>query len=265
MTVALIAGEGLLPELIASRLADGGNKPLVYAMRKDTGALASRALDIIPLSGARIGDALLDMARRKVKKAILAGFVPKNIIYSPEAMDETAKRFLAALSERDDHSLLGAIVSLLEKSGIEVMGYRDLLSDLLARNGLIAGRPPSPAETADVSYGVRIAESVLPLSFGQSIIVNGKAVVAVEAMEGTDAAVLRAGTLSRGGVVVKMIKQGQDERYDLPVVGPKTLKSMNSAKLTCLAVHTGWTLVLCPDEFREAASDFGISVIGVDY
>jgi DUF1009 family protein len=265
MTVALIAGEGSLPEIIAGRLADGGNKPLVYAMRKDNGAFVSSALDIIPLSGVRIGDALFDMARRGVKRAILAGLVPKNIIYRPDEMDETAAKFLAALPERDDHSLLGAIVSLLEKSGIEVAGYRDLLRDLLAASGSIAGRAPSPAETADAAYGVRIAKSVLPLSFGQSIIVNGKAVVAVEAMEGTDAAILRAGELSRGGVAVKMIKPGQDERYDLPVVGLETLRSMHRAKLTCLAVHTGWTLILCPDEFSREASDFGISVIGVDY
>jgi DUF1009 family protein len=186
-------------------------------------------------------------------------------MYRPEAMDVTAATFLARLALRDDHSLLGAIVALLEKQGIEVTGYRNLLGDLLARDGFIAGRPPAATEEADAAYGVRIASKVLPLSFGQSVIVSGRAVVAVEAMEGTDAAIARAGALCRGGVVVKMIKPGQDERYDLPVVGPGTLRSMALAKLTCLAVHTGWVITLCPDEFRQAAQDSGIAVIGVDY
>jgi DUF1009 family protein len=265
MTVALIAGEGSLPELIAGRLASGGEKPLVYAMRGGLDAFAESALDIVPLTGAKIGGALRDMAQRGVKKAVLAGFVPKSLIYRPEEMDETAAMFLARIAQRDDHSLLGAIVGLLENHGIEVMGYRSLLGDLLAHDGLIAGRPPTEAEGADAAYGVRIASKVLPLSFGQSVIVSGRAVVAVEAMEGTDAAISRAGALCRGGVVVKMIKQGQDERYDLPVVGLQTLRSMAQAHLTCLAVHAGWAITLSPDEFGQAAQDYGISVIGVDY
>jgi DUF1009 family protein len=265
MTIALIAGKGSLPEIIARRLAQGGDKPVIYALRENSEALAPCASAVIPVAGARIAPVLGDMARRGVKKAMLAGFVPKNLIYRPEMMDEMAASFLASLSERDDHSLLGAVVSLLERSGIEVLSYRGLLKDLLAAEGHIAGRPPSEAELADAAYGTKIADRVLPLSFGQSLVISGKAVVAAEAMEGTDETILRAGRLCRGGVVVKMIKPGQDERYDLPVAGLGTLRSMAAAKLTCLAVHAGWALIVGPEEFRQAASDAGISVIGVDY
>jgi DUF1009 family protein len=265
MTIALIAGEGALPEIIVRRLARDGDEPIIYALREENEALAPYASAIVTVAGARIAPVLRDMAQRGVKKAMLAGFVPKNLIYRPEMMDETAAAFLASLRERDDHSLLGAIVALLEKSGIEVLSYRGLLSDLLAHEGHIAGRPPAESELADASYGAKIAEKVLPLSFGQSLVVSGRAVVAAEAMEGTDEAILRAGKLCRGGVVVKMIKRGQDERYDLPVVGRGTLRSMAEAKLTCLAIHAGWALILNPDEFRQTALDAGISVIGIDY
>ena len=265
MTVALIAGEGSLPEIIASRLAQSGDKPLVYAFREDMEALAANAGAVVPLDGARLAPALGDMVSRGVRQVMLAGLIPKKLMYRPEMMDEMAASLLGGLSERDDHSLLGAIVALFENSGMEVLGYRNLLKDLLAGKGRIAGRAPSEAELTDAAYGAKIAREVLPLSFGQSLVISGRAVVAVEAMEGTDEAISRAGTLCREGVVVKMIKPGQDERYDLPVVGSRTLRSMAAAKLTCLAIHAGWALVLDPDEFGRTAMEAGISVIGIDY
>jgi DUF1009 family protein len=265
MTVALIAGEGLLPEIIASRLAGGGEKPLIYAIRENCQTLLPHAREVIPLLGAQMASTMLDMMGKGVRRVIFAGLTPKTIMYRPEMMDRAAAEFIDSLPERDDHALLGAIVAFVERAGIEVSGYRELLSDMLAAGGLIAGRPPTDDERADVSYGVGIARKTLPLSFGQSVVVSRKAVVAVEAMEGTDETVKRAGALAHGGVLVKMIKQGQDERYDLPVVGPRTLLNMGKAGLTCLAVHTGWTLVLSPREFERAARDEGISVIGVDY
>ena len=105
---------------------------------------------------------------------------------------------------------------------------------------------------------------MVPLSFGQTVIVNKRSVVAVEAMEGTDATLLRAGSLCKGGTVAKMMRLDQDERYDIPTVGPDTLRHMAQAKLSCLALHAGWTLILEPEEFRSIALKEDISVIGVE-
>ncbi|MDR1943909.1 MAG: UDP-2,3-diacylglucosamine diphosphatase LpxI [Synergistaceae bacterium] len=265
MSVALIAGEGALPETIAARLAAEGNKPFVYALREDSGAFSPNAREVLPLFRVELKSTLVDMTSRGVRKVIFAGVAPKALIYRPEMLDGMALEFLAGLGARDDHSLLGGLVTLVEKAGFEVIGYRDLLSDMLAPRGLIAGRPPSASETEDIGYGVEIAGKVLPLSFGQSVVVSRKSVVAVEAMEGTDAAILRAGSLCGGGVVVKMMKRGQDARYDIPVVGPGTLRSMAEAGLSCLAVQADWTLILSPDEFRRTAIEGKMSITGVDY
>jgi DUF1009 family protein len=265
MSVALVAGEGSLPEIIASRLAERGEKPFVYAIRENCDNILPNAREIQPLLKTEVEATLRDMAAKGVNQVIFAGFVSKTLIYRPEMMDRMAREFTSALSERDDHSLLGGIVNLVEMAGIEVIGYRELLSDMLAAKGVIAGREPTEAERTDVAYGIEIADRLLPLSFGQSVVVSRKSVVAVEAMEGTDAAILRAGSLCRGGVTVKMMKRGQDPRYDIPVVGPQTLRLMAKASLTCLALQTGWTLIISQDEFRDTASREGMSVIGVDY
>ncbi|MDR3354803.1 MAG: UDP-2,3-diacylglucosamine diphosphatase LpxI [Synergistaceae bacterium] len=265
MTVAIVAGEGLLPEEIARRMAMRGSKPVVYAIRENCESLAPHALDVVPVLGAELASTLKDMSLRGIKKVMLAGFVPKTLMYRSAILDTMSRNFLASLEARDDHSLLGGIVALFERFGFDVIGYRDILEDLLAGNGVVAGRAPTEDEDVDVRYGVEIARVVVPLSFGQSVIVHKKSVVAVEAMEGTDITILRAGSLCKGGVLVKMIKQGQDSRYDIPIVGPSTLNLMSRAGLTCLAVHAGWTLVLSPEDFSSAAALNGISVVGVDY
>ena len=265
MSVALIAGDGSLPEVIASRLSAGGEKPVIYAIREDSRELEPYASEVLPVFKAELAATLKDMMLRGVKKVMFAGLVPKTLIYRSAMMDETARQLVSDLSVRDDHTLLGGIVAFFERAGFEVLGYREMLGDLMAGGGHIAGRQPTDAETADVEYGLGVAETVVPLSFGQSVIVNGRSVVAVEAMEGTDATIVRAGSICKSGVLVKMIKKGQDDRYDIPTVGPQTLSLMASAGLSCLAVQRGWTLILSPQEFSRMAEARGIAVMGVDY
>lgn len=264
MSVAIIAGEGLLPELIAARLDERGERPVVYAIRDDVSAIEPHAKAIVRVRGTDVKYAVANMFFRRVKRIILAGRVPKTLMYSTKQHDGLAKKLLASLTSRDDHSLLGAVVKLFEKMGFEVVGYDDILSDLIARPGLIAGRDMSDDERADVEYGIDIARAVVPLSFGQSIVVHGRSVVAVEAMEGTDATIERAGSIVRGGVLVKMMKPGQDIRYDIPTVGPRTIEKMAEAGLTCLAVHAGRTLIVERDEVGSLASRCGVSIIGFE-
>lgn len=262
--IALIAGEGTLPVVIASRLTEMGMPPVVYSVREKVGEISKYSLEVVNIVKPDLGFAINDMKNRNVKRIIMAGFISKTLVFKPSLFDFTTQKFIAGLIFRDDHSLLGAIVNFLEKSGFEVMSYRDIIPDLLANSGFIAGPKATKGDLADVEYGISICKVLVPLSFGQTVIVNKRSVVAVEAMEGTDATLLRAGSLCSGGTVVKMMRLDQDNRYDIPTVGPDTLRHMAQAKLSCLALHAGWTLIMEPEEFKAVAEKEKISVIGIE-
>lgn len=262
-TTGLVAGDGALPLEIAKELHRRGKPPVVFALSENCGSIEEFASDVIRIAEPRLDLLLAEAATRKVDSMILAGRVPKNLMFRPELMDESLRSLLAALPVRDDHSLLGAIVAFLESKGITVLSYKAIAPELMASAGNIAGREPTAAELEDISYGSRIASSIVPLSFGQTVIVRGRSVVAVEAMEGTDAAIERAGNIAGGGVVVKLMRPDQDERYDLPTVGTETLKCMQDAGLGCLAVEAGRTIILGGDFFRESARSWEIAVTGI--
>lgn len=262
-SIAIIAGEGSLPVEISHRLFADSRVHVVFSLRSDNSALEKTASDIIRLESPDFAGVIGHMKSNGIESVILAGNIPKRLIYESEKMDEVGKQILAGLSSRDDHSLLGLIVSTFETFGIRVLPYRELVPELLASKGILAGREPSEGELDDIEYGKGILETLLPLSFGQAVVVAEKAVVAVEAMEGTDDTIRRAGSICNGGVVVKMMKPGQDERFDLPTVGPETLKNMSGSGLTCLAVEAGKTLIMDRESFCEIASRSDISVIGL--
>lgn len=263
--IALIAGEGALPEAIARRLTEAGEPPVIYSLRENKKEeLAKYALTVVSLVKPDLGFAIKDMKNRGVESVIMAGTISKTLIFKPGLFDFTTQKFLAGLLFRDDHSILGAIVDFFEKRGFRVLSYRDIVPELLASQGHIAGRRATKEERGDAAYGFDICRVTTPLSFGQTIVVKKRAVVAVEAMEGTDATLLRAGSLCNGGTVTKMMRLDQDERYDIPTVGPQTLIAMASAKLSCLALHAGWTLIMDKDEFSKVAEREKIAVIGMD-
>lgn len=261
--IALIAGEGSLPVVIADRLTELGTPPVIYSIRENVGDLSKYALAVVNITKPDLGFAVADMKKRGVDSIIMAGTVSKTLIFKPSLFDFTTQKFLAGLIFRDDHSILGAVVDFFEKQGFKVVSYRDIVPDLLAPAGHIAGRRASKDELDDAEYGFEICKVTTPLSFGQTVIVNKRSVVAVEAMEGTDATLLRAGSLCKGGTVAKMMRLDQDERYDIPTVGPNTLRHMAQAKLNCLALHAGWTLIMEMDEFKGIALRENIAVIGV--
>lgn len=254
----------MLPVVIAKKLADGGLPPVVYSVRENFAPLDQYAREVIDIRKPNMGFAIKNMNKHGVKNIIMAGTVSKTVVFKPALLDLTTQRFIASLVLRDDHSVLGAIVEFFEKRGFKVLTYRDIIPEYIAPAGVIYGRKPTKEELADIEYGFDICKKVTPLSFGQTIVVNKRSVVAVEAMEGTDATLLRAGTLCSGGVVTKMMRVDQDERYDIPTVGPSTLRNMAQSKLTCLAVHAGWTLIMEPEEFKSIAEKEKISVVGVE-
>jgi len=262
-TIGLFAGEGDLSVEIARRLSEKGSPPRIFSFREDPSPLEKWALEVTRIERPAAGELLEGLRAREVKKLVFAGFVPKGLIFRPDLLDDDLRGILSSLPSRDDHSLLGAVVSFFESRGIAVLPYRDIIPELLAPKGAIAGRRPLPGEEEDILYGLRIAAALVPMSFGQTVVVSGRSVVAVEAMEGTDETIGRAGSISGGGVVVKLMRPDQDERYDIPVVGPGTLAKMHEAGLRCLAVEAGRTIVLGGERFRERAEIWEIAVTGV--
>ena len=164
---------------------------------------------------------------------------------------------------RDDHSLLGSIVNFFEANNIQVIPYWQILPEFIASAGKLSDREPTLKEFSDIDYAIKILHVTLPCSFGQAICVADGAVVAIEAMEGTDKMIKRAGEFVKHGVVVKMMKEDQDMRYDLPTVGTKTLEKMHDAGLTCLAIESGKTLIMEPEKFFTLARKFNIAVWGI--
>ncbi|MCR4818769.1 MAG: UDP-2,3-diacylglucosamine diphosphatase LpxI [Fretibacterium sp.] len=261
--LALIAGEGVLPVAIARKLSEEGRPPLILTLRNDLETLRPLAGKLIHLRAPSMGRCVREIKSWGATALIMAGRVPKRVIYCLPLLFDPLTRSILARSLRDDHSLLGSIVSAFEEEGIQVLPYWQILPEFLASEGRLSERDPTEKEWADVNCGREILRVTLPCSFGQAVAVADGAVVAVEAMEGTDAMIERAGALSGTGSVVKMMKDGQDLRYDLPTIGPVTIETMHKAGLTCLAVEAGRTLIVNPDDTLSRAGKYGIAVVGI--
>jgi DUF1009 family protein len=259
---AVIAGEGILPVEIARRLAARGKVPLVLALRGDVEAFRGLADPLIRLRCPSLGRVLAEIRRHKAQNVIMAGRVPKKIIYVPALFDSLTLKLLAK-SARDDHSLLASVVKAIEDEGISVLPYWQILPEFLAPEGRLGRRDPTAGETRDAECGMAVLRATLPCSFGQALVVADGAVVAIEAMEGTDAMIERAGSLAAKGVLVKMMRIDQDPRYDLPTVGPGTIENMARAGLTCLAVEARRTLILEAEETLALAERRDIAVWGL--
>ena len=259
---AVIAGEGILPVEIAKRLTALGKAPLVITLRSDPDVFRGIADPLIRMRCPRFGQAIREMLKHGVRNVIMAGRVPKKLIYIPALFDLPTLKYLARISH-DDHSLLAAAVDIIESKGISVLPYWHILPEFLAPEGRLGHRPPTDKETRDFEYGMGVLKVTLPCSFGQALVVADGAVVAVEAMEGTDAMIERAGKIVSKGVLVKMMRTDQDLRYDLPTVGPKTIENMSVSGLTCLAVEARRTLIVDAEKFFELARTKDIAIWGL--
>ena len=263
MSIALIAGLGILPIEIAKRLHESQSDTLILALREDIEPLKPYASRLVHMRSPNIGKGLREIKAFGSDSVIMAGSIPKNIIYClPLLFDRFARKILRE-SLRDDHSLLGAVVKVIESEGVKVIPYWQILPEFIASSGKLSSRLPTEREMQDIDCAREILRVTLPCSFGQAICVADGAVVAIEAMEGTDRMILRSGELAGHGVVVKMMKTTQDMRYDLPTVGTRTLEGMKTSGLTCLAVEAGKTLILEPEKFFALADKYHIAVWGI--
>jgi len=215
-----------------------------------------------------------------ISQAVMAGQVKHKQIFSSIRPDWRLAKLLLNLRTRNTDMLLGAVAKVLSDEGIELISSTAYLEPLLARPGLLTPRAPTAEEQQDLAYGREVALALAGYDIGQTVVVAGQACVAVEAMEGTDATIERAGsilrtldaedepstpasTLARRLTVVKVAKPAQDMRFDVPVIGPKTIAVMRAAGATCLAIEAGRTLIFDRDTVQELAAAGGIAIIAV--
>ncbi|HEY8120062.1 MAG TPA: UDP-2,3-diacylglucosamine diphosphatase LpxI [Myxococcota bacterium] len=270
-SLALIAGAGRLPALIARSARARGRRVHAIALHAlSDPAVCAEADSCEWLHLGEFGRILEAFARANAGDIALAGKVPKAFLWQHrDALrpDAKALAFLGALKDRNDDSLLGAIADVLAAEGHRLASQLDVASDLVAAAGPIAGRAPNEAEWSDIAFGLPVARALGGLDVGQTVVVQGRAVLALEAIEGTDAAIARGLAFAERGkpaCVVKTAKPKQDPRFDVPVIGPETLRAIAAGGGSALAVEAGRTLVLDRDELAREAERAGIAVVGVD-
>ncbi|MBZ5668958.1 MAG: UDP-2,3-diacylglucosamine diphosphatase LpxI [Acidobacteriia bacterium] len=263
---AIIAGNGNFPFLVLDAARDQGLEPLIVAIKEEAAPeLAEKARDIHWLSLGEFAKCLDLLSAEKVSKVVLAGQVKHAQLFSSIKPDGLVSRTLRGLHRKNTNALIGAFVRMVEKRGIHVVDSTLFLKPLLPEPGPLTQRAPDAEERADIAYGREIAKRLAALDIGQTIVVADRACVAVEAMEGTDATIERASALGNGRrlVVVKVSKPHQDMRFDVPVVGRKTVQVMHRSKATVLAVDAGKTLLFDRQSLIEDANQAGIAIVGM--
>jgi DUF1009 family protein len=263
---AIIAGNGHFPFLVIEAARDQAIHPLVVAIKEEASPDLGRVAESIHwLSLGEVSKLLDLLSAERVNKVVLAGQVKHAQLFSSIRPDGLVSRVLGGLHRKNTDALIGAFVRLLEARGIEVVDSTLFLKPLLPEAGMLTERAPDPGEMSDIAYGREIAKKIASLDIGQTIVVAERACVAVEAMEGTDATIERAASLSNGRklVVVKVSKPGQDMRFDVPVVGLRTIEVMSRANARVLAVDAGKTLLFERAQMLTEANKAEIAIIAM--
>jgi UDP-2,3-diacylglucosamine hydrolase len=277
--LGLIAGNGRFPFLLLDAARAHGLTVVVAAIKEETdpeiGARAASDPEIHVhwLSLGELSKLIETFQAEGVTRAVMAGQVKHKQIFSSIRPDWRLAKLLLNLRTRSTDMLLGAIAKVLADEGIELISSTQYLEPLLAKPGILTRRPPDEEEQKDIAYGRTVAHAIAAYDLGQTVVIAAQACVAVEAMEGTDATIARAGelfrtlgdpmetTLRRTLTVVKVAKPNQDMRFDVPVIGVATIHAMHSAGATCLAIEEGKTLLFDPAAVIAAADQAGIAII----
>jgi UDP-2,3-diacylglucosamine hydrolase len=269
MRLGLIAGNGRFPFLVLDAARAQGHDVTIVAAKEETfpelnDAARRHGAAIHWISLGQLGKCISVLREAGVTHAVMAGQVKHAKIFSGGIVPDFAfLSVLKQLTSKNTDGLLGAVANVLHERGIELMDSTSLLQPLLARTGILTRRGPTDDEQKDFEFGYRMADAIAALDIGQTIAVKHQAVVAVEAMEGTDEVIGRAGHLAGPGVrIVKVAKPNQDMRFDVPVVGIATIHAMRVAGANALSVDAGKTLMIDGDAVIASADEAGITIVG---
>ena len=259
----LIAGNGDFPFLVLEGARSRGIEMAVIAIREEASPSLERiARRLHWVSLGELSRTIELLHQEGVKRAVMAGQVKHNKIFSAIRPDWRLAKILFSLPAKNTDALIGAVARVLEDEGIELVDSTKFLGPLLPAPGVLTARTPGESEAADIAYGRDVAQRIAGLDLGQTVVVRDLACVAIEAMEGTDETIERAARITGGQrlVVVKVSKPKQDMRFDVPVVGLKTIEVMARSNATALAIDAGRTLLFERDELIRAADAAGIAI-----
>jgi DUF1009 family protein len=266
--LGLIAGQGAFPLTVARAAREHGRELVCVAFR----GLTDPAIDeLLPqvhwIHLGEVLDGIRIFRSAGVGEAVMAGKVPKGLLFgdvSALRLDGRATALMGELRDRQDDTILGKVADFLAVSGVRLLPQWALAPELLVPAGPVGAVDLGPAQRADVAFGFPIAKRIGELDIGQTVVVKDGAVIAVEAIDGTDATIRRAGGIVSGTTVVKVAKPRQDPRFDVPAIGPDTVQCLVQADAAALAFEAGATVVLERAELVRLADAHGIAVVGVD-
>ena len=263
--VGLIAGNGRFPVIFAETARASGVSVVAVAHEGETLPELSQVVDSITwIKVGELGRMIQAFQAQAVHRAVMAGGIRKTALMEHFAPDERALRFLSRLTTFSDDVLLRGIAEELESEGIHIVDSMPFLDSIATPEGVLSERPPTDQQWRDIRLGFEVAKGVGRFDVGQSVVVKSGLVLAVEAIEGTDATMRRGGELSHGGaVLVKVSKPGQDLRFDVPAVGPATATVARDAGIAVIALEAGKTLMLDRAEFLAQARAADLVVVGV--
>jgi UDP-2,3-diacylglucosamine hydrolase len=269
MKLGLIAGNGRFPFLVLDAARALGHDVTVVAIREEASTELEEATRREPsaalhwISLGQLGACLTAFEHAGVSHAVMAGQVKHVKIFGGVVPDMTFMSVLMRLKARNTDAIIAAVADVMRDRGIELLDSTTLLQPLLATPGVMSARQPTSEELADFEFGYRMADAIAGLDIGQAIAVKHRAVVAVEAMEGTDEVIGRAGHLAGPGVaIIKVAKPNQDMRFDVPVVGLATVQAMRIAGATALSLDAGKALIFDREAFFASANEAGIAIVG---
>lgn len=265
MQVGIIAGTGELPGIVAKDAKERGCTVVIAALENLAPAGLENFADVFQwVNAGKLGDLINVFKKSGTTEVIMAGKVPKTLIYKSKITpDLRAIKMLFSLKDKSDDSILNALTKELESEGIRIINTTAFSPHLLTPEGVLTEDSPSKEEWQDIAFGWEIARGIGKLDIGQTVVVKGKAVMAVEAIEGTDEAIRRGGRLAgAGAVVVKVSKPQQDMRLDVPVIGLDTIKAMVDVGARVLAVEADRSIIIDRKQLAIEADEAGITLVG---
>ena len=264
--LGLIAGGGDFPLQFAENAKKNGQRLVIFGVKGHTKPAVTEYADAAYFMDlGAVGDLVRYLKESGIKQVVLAGSVPKKEMYNPQfEADTITKEIINAPSNRgDDHMLRAFEIFLKLRCGVSVLYSRLFMKGMLAEPGVMTECAPSAEEWKDLRFGLQIARKTGRMDIGQSVVVKGAVVLAVEAIEGTDEAIRRGAALGRGGVVVvKVPKPNQDLRFDLPCVGPDTIQTMITHGARVLGLEAGRTLMIHKEDLLKTANEACMAIVG---
>jgi len=264
--IALLAGAGRLPIIFSDEARKNGAQVIALAIKGLTSPEIEEHVDKVYWDEITEGARVLEILKNeKINYAVMTGKVPKTILFNKKLkFDSESTKLLKNTIDKKDYAILKMVASRLGKIGVRILDSTLYLKKLLLKKGVLTSRVPSEKEWQDINFGKKIAKELAGMDIGQTVVVKDKAVLALEAIEGTDRTIKRGGELGKGDVVVvKVARPRQDMRFDVPAVGPETIDSLIKGGAKVLAIEAKKTLVVEKEKLIEKANNAGITVVAI--